>query len=199
MAAADGHPGGARREGDRPARLVTRTPSDDSRRAACDDIAGGPPGVPFDRRGSGVVVFEVRPMPRAARAACLVLTAGFLASCDQATVLLNRDLSFSYLGDDTGGVERASVASDTRVIASARRVAVRGTDDPAVTRIDVDETHFVRGTLDVVYTGRIVFQCTAGEAWCERVDVAPVSGTRPRDVFRKWPLRMEIPRSGFPL
>jgi hypothetical protein len=29
------------------------------------------------------------------------------------------------------------------------------TDDPPVTEIDVDETHFVRGTLDVVYKGHI--------------------------------------------
>jgi len=123
----------------------------------------------------------------------VVLAAGLLASCDRLTMLLDRDLAFSYTGDDTGAVERASVDSDTRVIASAKRVATRATTDPAVTEIDVDETHFVRGTLNVVYTGRIVFHCRTGEAWCQRVREAATSGTRPRDVFRKWPSRIDAP------
>jgi len=129
----------------------------------------------------------------------VVLAAGLLASCDRATMLLNRDLAFSYSGDETGAVERASVDSDTRVIASAKRVATRATADPAVTEIDVDETHFVRGTVNVVYTGRIVFHCTTGEAWCRRVGQAATAGTRPRDVFRKWPSRIDAPVRGYPI
>jgi hypothetical protein len=121
----------------------------------------------------------------------VVLAAGLLASCDRLTVLLDRDLAFSYTADDTGAVERASVDSDTRVIASAKRVATRATTDPGVTEIDVDETHFVRGTLNVVYTGRIVFHCRTREAWCQRVREAATSGTRPRDVFKKWPSRID--------
>jgi hypothetical protein len=65
-------------------------------------------------------------------------------------MLRNRDLAFSYIGDDTGAVVRASVDSDTQVIASAKRVATRAITDPAGAEIDVDETHFVRGTLNVV-------------------------------------------------
>ena len=133
------------------------------------------------------------------RVLSLVFAAGLLASCDRLTMLRNRDLSFSYTGDDVGAVERASVASDTRVIASATRVAIRATTDPAVVEIDVDETHFVRGTLNVVYTGRIVFHCKTGEAWCQRVSEIATPGSRPRDVFRKWPLRLDELRMGFPL
>jgi hypothetical protein len=129
----------------------------------------------------------------------VVLAAGLLASCDRLTMLLNRDLAFSYTGDDTGAVERASVDSDTRVIASAKRVATRATTDPAVTEVDVDETHFVRGTPNVVYTGKIVFHCRMGEAWCRRVSEAATAGTRPRDVFRKWPSRIDAPRKGYPI
>jgi hypothetical protein len=122
-----------------------------------------------------------------------------VCGCDKLTMIANHDLEFSYLGDGQGGADRASVSSRTRVIASARRVAVRSTSDPAVTEIDVDETHFVRGTLTVVYTGRIVFRCRQDEEWCRRVREVPVSGTRPRDVFRKWPLTMSAPMRGFPL
>lgn len=133
------------------------------------------------------------------RVLSVVFAAGLLAACDQLTMLRNRDLAFSYTGDDTGAVERASVDSNTQVIASAKRVATRATTDPAVAEIDVDETHFVRGTLNVVYTGRIVFHCRTGEAWCQRVREAATSGSRPRDVFRKWPSRLDTPRTGYPL
>jgi hypothetical protein len=132
-------------------------------------------------------------MSTVSRLLSVVLAAGLLASCDRLSMFLNRDLSFSYTGDDTGAVELASVDSDTRVIASAKRVATRATTDPAVTEIDVDETHFVRGTLNVVYTGRIVFHCRTGEAWCPRVREAATSGTRPRDLFRQWPSRIGAP------
>ena len=84
------------------------------------------------------------------RVLSVVFAAGLLASRDQLTMLRNRDLAFSYTGDHTGAVERASVDSDTQVIASAKRVATRATRDPAVAEIDVDETHFVRGALNVV-------------------------------------------------
>jgi hypothetical protein len=87
----------------------------------------------------------------------VVFVAGLLASCDRLTTMRNHDLGFSYTGDNRGAVERASVDSDTQVIASAKRVATRPTSDPAATEIDVDETHFVRGALNVVYTGRMCF------------------------------------------
>jgi hypothetical protein len=133
------------------------------------------------------------------RVLSVVIAAGLLASCDRVTMWRNRDLAFSYTGDDTGSVERASVDSDSRVIASAKRVGTRATTDPAVTEIDVDETHFIRGTLNVVYTGRIVFHCRTGEAWCQRVREVATSGSRPRDVFRKWPSRLDAPLKGYPL
>jgi hypothetical protein len=114
--------------------------------------------------------------------------------CDWLTRLSNSDLEVAYLGDESGYVERASVSTGTKVIASARRVGVRTTENPDVTELDVDETHYVRGTLDVVYTGRIVFQCSTTQGVCQRIRVAPTSGTRPRDVFRQWPLRIGGPR-----
>jgi len=119
--------------------------------------------------------------------------------CDNVTRFMNRDLAFAYLNDSEGQVDRASVDSRTRVIASAKRVAVRSTSDPVVTEIDVDESHFVPGTVNIVYTGRVVFQCKAGEPWCQRVRQAAVSGARQRDVFRKWPLRLDALRNGYPL
>lgn len=72
--------------------------------------------------------------------------------CDRLLRLSDRDLEVAYLGDDSGLVEGASVSTDTKVIASARRVGVRTTENPDATELDVDETHYVRGTLDVVYT-----------------------------------------------
>jgi hypothetical protein len=131
----------------------------------------------------------------------LMLSTALLGAfgCDSVTRFANRDLEFAYQGDSQGGVDRASVDSNTRVIASAQRVAVRSATDPAATEIDVDETHFVRGTLTIVYADRIVFQCTVGETWCLRVREAPVSGTRPRDEFRKWPLRLDALKHGYPL
>jgi hypothetical protein len=140
-------------------------------------------------------VFNFRPIR------VLVLVAAVLSAsgCDNIRRFVNRDLAFSYQSDPEGRVDRASVDSDTRVIASATRVAVRSTSDSNVTEIDVDETHFVRGTLTVVYTGRIVFQCKVGEMWCLRTGEVPSSGARPRDVFRKWPVTFDALRHGYPL
>jgi hypothetical protein len=70
-------------------------------------------------------------------------------------------------------------------------VGVRKTGNPDVTELDVDETHYVRGTLDVIYAGRIVFQCSTTQKLCQRIRVAPMSGTKSRDVFRQWPLKIE--------
>jgi hypothetical protein len=124
------------------------------------------------------------------RALSVALGAGLVASCCRVMLPVDGDLSWAYLGDEAGTVDRASVASDTKVIASAKRLATRATAESAVTEIHVEETHFVRGTLTVLYTGRIVFHCRTGESWCRRVSEAAVSGTRPRDVFRKWPSRI---------
>jgi hypothetical protein len=111
--------------------------------------------------------------------------------CDWLTQLSESDLEVHYLGDESGYVERASVSTGAKVIASARRVGVRKTGNPDVTELDVDETHYVRGTLDVIYAGRIVFQCSTTQKLCQRIRVAPMSGTKSRDVFRQWPLKIE--------
>ncbi len=88
-------------------------------------------------------------------------------------------------------VERASADQGTRVIATARRLSGRATNDPAVTQIEIDETHFVKSTTDVIYMGRVTFQCKAGERFCQPIKVTPESGARPRVVFWRWPSRMD--------
>lgn len=125
-------------------------------------------------------------------AAC-VLAMLLVASCDRLRRWSDLDLELGYLGDKSGFVERASASTGAKVIASARRVGVRHTEHPDVTDLDVDETHYVRGTRDVVYTGRLVFRCNSTRGVCERINVEPTSGTRPRDIFRQWPLRVGGP------
>jgi hypothetical protein len=86
-------------------------------------------------------------------------------------------------------VERASVDQGTRVIATARRLSERTTHDPGVTEIEIEETHFVKGTTDVVYRGRVTFRCKADESFCQPITVTPEFSERPRDVFWRWPSR----------
>jgi len=129
--------------------------------------------------------------PRLARLLAFACVAGVSAGCDHldraAELLRDHDLEFHYLGDDAGHVERASVSVDTRVIATARQVQTRVAADPALTEVEVEETHFVRGTLEVTYAGRITFGCTVGQAFCASLRVTPTSGTRARNVFWRWP------------
>ena len=68
-------------------------------------------------------------------------------------------------------VERASVDQGTRVIATARRLSGRVTNDPEVTEIEIEETHFVKGTTEVVYRGRVMFRCKADESFCQPIRV----------------------------
>jgi len=100
------------------------------------------------------------------------------------------DLGVAYVGEGAV-VERASVDQDNRVIATARRLSGRGTNDPEVTEIEIEETHFVKGTPDVVYKGRVTFQCKGSEPFCQPMSVTPEFGARPRDVFWRWPSRMD--------
>jgi len=95
-------------------------------------------------------------------------------------------------GDAVRGPERASVSSNTRVVAQARRLDVRATADPSVTEIEIEETHFRVGQRDVLYTGRVVFRCRRGEDFCGAVRATPTSGSRPRDVFWQWPVSMAL-------
>jgi len=126
--------------------------------------------------------------PRLVRLLVLACAVGVSAGCDHldrvAGLLRDHDLEFHYLGDDAGRVERASVSVDTRAMRT------RVTADPALTEVEVKETLFVRGTLDVTYTGRIVFGCRVGQAFCASLRVTPMSGSRSRNVFWRWPARM---------
>ena len=76
-------------------------------------------------------------------------------------------------------------------MATARRLSGRTTHDPGVTEIEVEETHFVKGTTDVVYRGRVTFRCKAHESFCQPIRVTPEFGERPRDVFWRWPSRVD--------
>ena len=100
------------------------------------------------------------------------------------------DLGVAYVGDGSV-VERASVDQDTRVIATARRLSGRATNDPDLTEVEIEETHFVKGTTNVVYRGRVTFRCKADEPFCQPMRVTPELGARPRDVFWRWPARMD--------
>ena len=100
------------------------------------------------------------------------------------------DLGVAYVGEGSV-VERASIDQDTRVIATARRLSGRITNDPEVTEIEIEETHFVKGTTEVVYRGRVTFVCKADESFCQPIRVSPEFGERPRDVFWRWPSRMD--------
>ena len=82
------------------------------------------------------------------------------------------DLGVAYVGEGSV-VERASVDQGTRVIATARRLSGRMTDDPELTEVEIEETHFVKGTTEVVYRGRVTFRCKADESFCQPMRVSP--------------------------
>jgi len=136
---------------------------------------------------------------RLAAGLALLLAAGLATGCERldtlVTLFRNSDLEFLYTGDAVRGPERASVSSNTRVVAQARRLDVRATADPSVTEIEIEETHFRVGQPDVLYTGRVVFRCRRGDDFCAAVRATPTSGSRPRDVFWRWPVSMA---SGLP-
>ena len=136
---------------------------------------------------------------RLAAGLALLLAAVLGAGCERfdtlVTLFRNSDLEFLYTGDAVRGPERASVSLNTRVVAQARRLNVRPTADPSVTEIEIEETHFRVGRPDVLYTGRVVFRCRRGEDFCAAVRATPASGSRPRDVFWRWPVSMA---SGLP-
>jgi len=111
----------------------------------------------------------------------LALAVTLLSSgCDNA-------LEVQYQYDGFGLVETASARSGESIVAVAKRVDIRPVGGPTVTDVEVEETHFARGTQDVVYKGRMVFRCRTNEEFGERITDTPLFGTRPRDVFRRWP------------
>lgn len=99
----------------------------------------------------------------------------------------SHELEFQYQYDAFELVETASAMDAGAIVASAKRVAIRPVGGPTVTDIEVEETHFARGTQNVVYRGNLVFRCRTNETFCERTSVTPHYGKRPRDVFRRWP------------
>ena len=120
----------------------------------------------------------------------IISTVGCQRIEDLRVLWMQGDLGIAYVGEGSV-VERASADQDTRVIATARRLSGRTTNDPAVTEIEIEETHFVKGTTDVVYRGRVTFRCKADEPYCPPMRVTPEFGARPRDVFWRWPSRMD--------
>ena len=115
-------------------------------------------------------------------------------------MLRNWDLAFSARSTDGKYVERLGASKDFSEIANAKLVAVRHSGDSKVTEFDVVETHYLHRTNTVVYTGRITFRCQGDEAFCSPIQMNPISGTRPRNVFWRWPSRMDIdPRVDGPL
>jgi hypothetical protein len=115
--------------------------------------------------------------------AAVILNVG----CDTAQIRWrDGDLEWSFLWDD-GRVEHVSAAKGHSQIAKGKLLAIRPTDNPDVTEIDVEETHYVWRTSQVVYSGQITFRCRAAKAFCRPIRTSPVSGTRPRNVFWRWP------------
>ena len=49
----------------------------------------------------------------------------------------------------------------------------------------------MKNTTEVVYRGRVTFQCKADESFCQPIRVTAESGERPRHVFWRWPSRMD--------
>jgi hypothetical protein len=125
----------------------------------------------------------------------LTLTFSSLAvsGCERLHIVLrDGDLAFSATSDDPGQVQRLGASKDFSEIANAKLAAVRQTADLGVTEVDVVETHYVHRTNDVVYTGRITFRCRSGEDFCSPIQTTSISGSRPRNVFWRWPSRMGV-------
>ena len=99
----------------------------------------------------------------------------------------DRGLKIRYQYDGSGLVETVSVRSGDSIVAVAKRLSIRSAGGPTVTDIQVEETHFAPGTQEVVYKGKMVFRCRTNEPFGERITDTPLSGTRPQDVFRRWP------------
>ncbi|MGH9970425.1 MAG: hypothetical protein ACREBG_21900 [Pyrinomonadaceae bacterium] len=100
-------------------------------------------------------------------------------------------LHVQYNYDNNEMVETALIMKGESLVAIGKRVAIRWVPGPEGAlpgaEVEVEETHFTPGTQNVVYKGRLVFRCRFNEDWCERIADTGVSGSRPRDVLRRWP------------
>lgn len=100
--------------------------------------------------------------------------------------LYDKGIKIVYNFDAFEMVESALAYKGESLIAKAERVGMRPVE--AVTmEIEVAETHFHQKTGEIVYKGKMVFCCRANVEMGERINVTPVFGKRPRDLFREWP------------
>jgi hypothetical protein len=124
----------------------------------------------------------------------LIFAAGLAAGCQRldtiVTLVRTAGLEFHYTGDGARSPDWASVSSPTCVIAQARRLNPQPNVDAAIAEIEIEETHFPACSPQVIYTGRVVFRCGRGEEFCTPVRTTPLSGSRPRNVFFRWPTSM---------
>ena len=104
----------------------------------------------------------------------------------------SESLRVQYNYDGNEMVETAFIMKGESLVAIGKRAPIRPRVGPAVTdlEVEVEETHFTPGTQNVVYKGRLVFRCRINEVWCERIADVVVLGTRPRDVFPRWPYNL---------
>jgi hypothetical protein len=117
----------------------------------------------------------------------VVAAVALSAGCDTARVLWrDGDLEWSFRTNN-GRIERVSASREHSEIAGAKMLAVRLTDDPGVIEMDVEETHYVWRTSKAAYNGQITFLCRAPKAFCRPIRTAAMSGSRPRNVFWRWP------------
>ena len=116
---------------------------------------------------------------KASCAACFALTLSGIG-CSESL-----DVRYSY--DAFEMVDNATALSGGSVVAVGQRATIKPVGGPNTADIEVEETHFVRGTQTVAYRGQLVFRCRTNEVWCERTGDIVRSGTRARDVFIRWP------------
>jgi hypothetical protein len=98
-----------------------------------------------------------------------------------------KQFTYQYDYDAFSLVETITVHSDKSIVATAKRISIRPVGGPVITEIEVEETHFAPATEEVIYKGRIVFQCKTNEEFGQRISDQPISGTRLYDVFLQWP------------
>lgn len=100
--------------------------------------------------------------------------------------LYDQGVKIVYNFDAFQLVESALAYSGESLIAKAERVGMRP-GEPGSLDIEVAETHFLQKTGEIVYKGKMVFRGRTNMEWAERIKVMPVSGKKPRDLFREWP------------
>lgn len=100
--------------------------------------------------------------------------------------LYDQGIKIVYNFDAFEMVESALAYKGESLIAKAERVGMHPVE-PVTMDIEVAETYFHQKTGEIVYKGKMVFRCRANVEMGERINVTPVFGKRPRDLFREWP------------